>query len=78
MTRSIIRQVEWTCSPDTEPEGPPLLHEFECVTCEGSGPLSADIETARDWAFEHVGRHPSHTGYREKVHRRWRMERATG
>lgn len=74
MTRSVIRRVDWTCAPDRS-EGAPqgLLHEFQCTACGETGQCSEDFETARDFTFRHVGHNPRHTGYREIVHRFWRM-----
>lgn len=76
MSRSVIRRVDWTCSPDSTPGAPDLLHQFQCTTCGESGACSEDFETARDFTFQHIGAHPSHTGYRETVHRFWRMHRS--
>ncbi|NUS15652.1 MAG: hypothetical protein HOY69_30375 [Streptomyces sp.] len=73
MSRSIIRTVTWTCSRETGPEAPLILHQFECTTCGESSACSEDFETARGFTFRHIGGHPSHTGYREIVHRFWRM-----
>lgn len=73
MTRSVIRRLDWTCTPETAPEAPSLLHQFECTTCGESGLCSENFESARDFTFVHIGRHPSHTGYREILHRFWRM-----
>jgi hypothetical protein len=71
MTRSIIRRVDWTCSP--EPESPRPIHAFACMECGEAGPAANDFETARGWTFVHVGRNPSHTGYREEITRYWRV-----
>ncbi|MFF3658412.1 DUF7848 domain-containing protein [Streptomyces olivochromogenes] len=73
MTRSVIRRVDWTCHREEAPEAPEITHEFECTSCGDTGPCSEDFETARGWTFEHIGRNPSHTGYREILHRFWRM-----
>lgn len=74
MTRTVIRQVHWTCAPDRS-EGAPqrLPHEFQCTTCGQTGERSEDFETARDFTFRHISHNPHHTGYREIVHRLWRM-----
>lgn len=73
MSRSIIRRVDWTCSPETAPEAPRILHQFECTTCGETGQCSEDFETARGFAFQHIAGHPSHTGFREIAYRFWRM-----
>ncbi|MFD9618514.1 hypothetical protein ACFWB2_14760 [Streptomyces virginiae] len=70
---TVIRWADWTMSPDRSPEAPPIVHEFQCTTCQEEGPASEDFETARTWTFQHVGRNPSHQGYREIIHRFWRM-----
>lgn len=51
MTRSIIRRVDWTCSP--EPESPRPIHAFACMECGEAGPAANDFETARGWTFVH-------------------------
>lgn len=71
MPRSIIRHVEWTCSP--EPASPVPMYEFECTTCQDRGQCSENFETARQFAFDHVGPNPGHQGFREVVTRYWRM-----
>jgi hypothetical protein len=76
VSRSVIRVVDWACSPETAPEAPGLLHQFECIMCGERGACSEDFETARGFTFQHVGGQPSHTGYREILHRFWRMHMA--
>lgn len=44
--------------------------------CGERGACSEDFETARSFTFQHVGGQPSHTGYREILHRFWRMHMA--
>jgi hypothetical protein len=71
MTRSIIRVVNWMCT--VEPASPHPIYVFECTACGERGPVSELFERARDFTFAHVGRNPSHTGFRESVTRHWRM-----
>ncbi|GHB60619.1 hypothetical protein GCM10010347_33340 [Streptomyces cirratus] len=71
--RSVIRFANWTMGPETAPEAPKRVHELQCTTCLAASSANEDFETARDWAFHHVGRNPSHQGYRETVTRFWRM-----
>lgn len=59
-------------SPETAPEAPPVIFEMQCTTCGDASQAAEDFEDARTWAFTHLGRHPSHTGFREVVHRFWR------
>ncbi|MBT2385346.1 hypothetical protein [Streptomyces sp. ISL-11] len=70
--RTVIRYADWTIAPENAPEAPPVVFEMQCTTCGASSDAGDDFEDVRDWAFRHVGRNPSHTGYREVVHRFWR------
>ncbi|MEV8475178.1 hypothetical protein [Streptomyces sp. NPDC051173] len=69
---AVIRYADWMISPETAPEAPAIVHELQCTTCRSSSEANEDFETVRNWAFQHVGRHPSHTAYREIIHRFWR------
>ncbi|WP_372409825.1 hypothetical protein [Streptomyces luteireticuli] len=69
---TVIRFADWTITPETAPEAPGIIHELECTTCGAISGANEDFEEVRDWAFRHVGRNPSHTGYREIIHRFWR------
>lgn len=68
-----IRFADWTISPDAGAEAPPIVFAFHCTACGAAGPPDEDFEAARGWTFAHVGRNPSHRGYREVIHRFWRM-----
>ncbi|GAA0473540.1 hypothetical protein ACFQ2B_38050 [Streptomyces stramineus] len=70
--RSVVRFADWTIGPDTGPTAPPVTFSMRCTACDAASETGVDFEAARDWAFGHVGRNPSHTGYRELVHRSWR------
>ncbi|MFJ9643237.1 hypothetical protein [Streptomyces sp. NPDC101206] len=72
-TRSVIRFADWKMSPEAAAEAPKMVHELQCTTCCATSAPHEDFEIARDWAFQHVGRNPSHQGYRETVTRFWRM-----
>lgn len=64
MTRSVIRFAMWTIAPDPSEGASPPLYELECTTCpERSAPSEAAAD-AQQWALEHSGRHPTHTGFR--------------
>ncbi|GAA2934333.1 hypothetical protein GCM10020221_32560 [Streptomyces thioluteus] len=69
---TVIRFADWAITPETASEAPAIVHELECTTCGAISGADEDFETARDWAFRHVRRTPSHTGYREIIHRFWR------
>ena len=69
---TIIRHADWLMSPETASEAPSVIFEMQCTTCGDASQAEEDFEAARTWAFTHVGRNPSHTGFREVVHRFWR------
>ncbi|MFI9720036.1 hypothetical protein ACIHFE_10310 [Streptomyces sp. NPDC052396] len=69
---TVIRFADWAIGPDSAPESPAILHMLECTTCDAVSLVAEDFEDVRSWAFLHSGRNPSHTGYRETVHRLWR------
>ena len=69
---TVIRYADWMIGPETAPEAPRIVYEMQCLGCEEVSEASEEFEEVRTWAFRHVGRHPSHTGYREIVHRFWR------
>ncbi|QLE74408.1 hypothetical protein FGW37_24930 [Streptomyces rectiverticillatus] len=72
MSRSVIRFARWTISEEKVAAIPRVTHDLECVVCfDRSGPCR-EFEAARNWAFTHSGRHPSHTAYREIIQRCWR------
>lgn len=71
MTRSIFRYVTWKCG--REPQSPHPMHVWQCTTCDDQSTAFEDVEGAQDWAFDHTGSNPSHTGYRETITRYWRM-----
>ncbi|WP_405789494.1 hypothetical protein [Streptomyces sp. NBC_01367] len=71
--RSVMQFADWTMRPETAPEAPAMVHELQCTTCLAASSPDEDFEIARDWAFQHTGRNPSHQGYRETVTRFWRM-----
>ncbi|MEC4021006.1 DUF7848 domain-containing protein [Streptomyces sp. H27-D2] len=74
MTRSVYRYISWTMGPDPARKAPEMVHELQCTTCDlGSGEQEV-FEKARDWAFKHIGGHPSHQSYREIVTRFWCMD----
>ncbi|MEV5506284.1 hypothetical protein [Streptomyces orinoci] len=69
---TVIRFADWLIGPETAPEAPPIIHELECTTCNATSEATGDFEDARNWAFQHSGHNPSHTGYRENITRFWR------
>ena len=71
---TLIRFAAWVIGPESTPKAPRIVHQMECTTCGQSSEASADFEVTRDWAFRHVGRNLSHTGYREIIHRFWRAQ----
>ncbi|MEU7167661.1 hypothetical protein AB0A70_23970 [Streptomyces morookaense] len=71
-THTVIRFARWAIGPEPAPEAPRVVHELECTTCNATSAAAEDFEEARNWAFRHSGRNPSHTGYRETSTRFWR------
>ncbi|MBT2386647.1 hypothetical protein [Streptomyces sp. ISL-11] len=72
MSRSVIRSARWKIGQEKIPAVPLITHDLECGVCfDRSGPCK-EFEEARNWAFTHSGRHPSHTAYREIAQRFWR------
>ncbi|MDF3291150.1 DUF7848 domain-containing protein [Streptomyces silvisoli] len=69
---TVIRRADWMIGPETAPEAPRIVFEMECMRCDEASQASEEFEDVRDWAFQHVGRNPSHTGFREIIHRFWR------
>lgn len=76
MARSVIRHVTWTITQDVSATAPPPRYEMECTTCTARSAPTEDAGTAQDWALQHSGRHPSHTGYRGVGTSFWRTSMA--
>lgn len=64
MTRTVMRYAEWTIGQDTSEGASPPLYEVECTTCDAKSGVSESAGDAQDWALQHSGRNPSHTGFR--------------
>nr|WP_067226740.1 hypothetical protein [Streptomyces sp. NBRC 109706] len=47
---------------------------MECAVCGGFGPRGEDAEDGAEWAVSHLGLHPGHRVYRERVTRVYRFE----
>jgi hypothetical protein len=65
------RFARWTIAPAPDPVADPITHQMQCATCPETSPTSDEFEEARTWAFAHVGQHPTHTRFREVIHRTW-------
>ncbi|MFQ6197410.1 hypothetical protein [Streptomyces sp. NPDC000405] len=72
---TIVQLGDWVLSPEAAPQAPAVTHEIECTTCGTTSHAREDFGLARTWAFQHLTRNPSHTGYREIMHRFWRATR---
>ncbi len=73
MTRSVIRPVRWYIGPDVRPESPrkPIV-EVSCTSCpKTSGEVDIETDAPEEWALQHVGGNPSHTGYRFNLTSFW-------
>jgi hypothetical protein len=69
---TVIRRADWMIGPETAPEAPAIIYEMQCLGCDEVSQASEEFEEVRGWAFAHVGRNPTHTGFREIIHRFWR------
>lgn len=69
---TVIRPVEWSIGPDTEPDREPDVYAIECAVCMARSPQEEVPEDAREWIFKHVATHPCHHTYRAIVIRPWR------
>ncbi|MFI7317551.1 hypothetical protein [Streptomyces venezuelae] len=83
MTKSVICEVTWHLSPDTEPDAERITRQMVCVVCEDDEAAPAAMSepfedsehgvlAAQAWVFKHAGRHPCHHTYRELICRPWR------
>lgn len=75
MINTVIRHVLWRLGRDRAEGAPPPMTQLHCTSCgEASGVVDlVDFADAQTWAFGHVGRHPSHAGFREEITRFYRM-----
>ncbi|GAA1163914.1 hypothetical protein F4556_002338 [Kitasatospora gansuensis] len=74
------RHMNWTATPDLEPDAPPTLHIFQCngeneqgVLCGQQSAAGEDFEAARGWSFQHLQANPDHRSYSHVLSRPWRM-----
>lgn len=70
--RAVIKRVQWTLSPDKEPDAEPLTYAMKCVVCSDGSPRSEEWDQPQSWALAHSGENPSHHTYRETITRPWR------
>ncbi|WP_308294000.1 hypothetical protein [Streptomyces sp. UNOC14_S4] len=71
-SQPVVPFARWTIGQEKIPAVPRIIYDLECVVCfDRSGPHRS-FEAARNWAFTHSGHHPTHTAYRETLHRFWR------
>lgn len=80
MKGTVWRFVDWTVTPDVEPDAPRTLHQFRCLAegengkpCGAQSELSEEFETARGWTFRHFKAHQDHTSYAQVIERPWIM-----
>jgi hypothetical protein len=78
VTRSVIRHVTWTIATDLSEGASPPLYEMECTTCPERSPAGEVAADAQQWALEHSGRHPTHTGFRGINTSFWRTSMVGG
>lgn len=67
MSRAVLRHVQWTLTPDVEPDADPPRFSMQCAVCGEESGDTGDRDAASSWALAHSGRHPSHRTYRETL-----------
>ncbi|GAB2829439.1 DUF7848 domain-containing protein [Streptomyces daliensis] len=72
VTRAEIFRVNWTVTPDQEPDAKLNSYAQECDVCGVASPRTHDANDGTLWIIEHARRNPSHTSYTEVVKRPWR------
>lgn len=70
--RAVLRFVDWTLTPDREPDAAPMTFAMRCAVCEAESEAGADFADGHSWALRHAGRNPSHHTYTEVITRPWR------
>ncbi|MEY9968465.1 hypothetical protein ABIA33_006549 [Streptacidiphilus sp. MAP12-16] len=66
---TVLRFVQWTMRQLTTE----MPRRMVCDACGEGSEETPELTAAQDWAFQHVGRNPSHTSYSETVTRFWDM-----
>lgn len=82
VTRRTFGYINWSLRPNREPDAPPTVFRFRCLTeSEDSEPCGAESDesenfaVARDWTYGHMRAHPTHVSYAEVLVRPWVMWR---
>lgn len=79
MTRSIIKEAEWTLGPETGEGAPQAIYSAVCLDCGAEAPASDNApEPVEIWALKHTGLHPAHRQYKATVETYWRTMPAEG
>lgn len=76
--RALYRHVNWTATPDLEPDAEPIKHAMQCAVCGARSLASEDIEAAQDWVLKHAASTGDHHTYREIITRPWRAAPSEG
>ncbi|MEV5509089.1 hypothetical protein [Streptomyces orinoci] len=50
----------------------PVTFAMHCTVCGAASRPDPEFEAAHDWATQHLDGNPTHTTYREVIHRHWR------
>ena len=72
MTRSVLRFVRWTVTPDREPDAEPVTYAMRCAVCGQRSGVSVEFGPVQDWVMQHAARFRDHHSYREVITRPWR------
>ncbi|MGE7439602.1 DUF7848 domain-containing protein [Kitasatospora sp. NPDC001175] len=70
MPRKLFRFLDWTLTPDREPDAQPIQHMYRCLAededgkpCGAEGPVHEDFKDAQKWPFEHIKEEQAHRSY---------------
>ncbi|MET9089101.1 hypothetical protein ABZX77_45770 [Streptomyces sp. NPDC004237] len=76
----VFRFVDWTLRPDLDADAPPTTYALRCLNlndddtaCGAESRATTDPAEPQTWAFDHLRRHPGHTGFAELIERPWVM-----
>ncbi|MEU7054803.1 hypothetical protein [Streptomyces sp. NPDC046197] len=74
MTRSIIKDAEWTLGPVTAEGAPLAIYSAVCMECRAEAkPTDSEPLPVEVWALKHTGLNPVHRQFKSMVETYWRM-----
>jgi hypothetical protein len=70
--KAVVRQEQWTLTPDREPDAPPTTYQLKCAVCGEASEEDTAWYEPQSWALKHSGKNPSHHSFAEVITRPWR------